>query len=105
MPLQLLKSAKFPFFGNWIILPCVQSSGSSYHISAKIGYKISAAVDGLVKKRSAHNSYVPGVELFPRLAIAALISAFFVGIFLYPGMFLQGRCLLGVVDPVCLPLH
>ena len=35
--LQLLQSAKFLFFCNLVILPCVQSSGSSSfsHISTK----------------------------------------------------------------------
>ena len=39
IPLQLLQSAIFPFFGNLIILPCVQSSGnySLSHISIKRG--------------------------------------------------------------------
>ena len=55
--LRLLQSAKLSFFGNLIILPCVQSSGSSYfsHISTKSGCTISAAVSGSVLKTSAHN--------------------------------------------------
>ena len=56
IPLQLLQSAKFPFFGNLIILSCVQSSGSSS--STKSGCKISAAVSGSVLKTSAHNESV-----------------------------------------------
>ena len=79
IPLQLLLSAKF--FGNLIILPCVQSSGSSSfpRISTKNGCKISAVVSGSVLKTSAHNESVPGVLLFPRVVVAALISAFFGG--------------------------
>ena len=58
-----------------------------------------------VLKTSAHNESVPGALLFPRVAIAALTSAFFGGTFLSPGLFLQAGCLLGVVDPVYLALH
>ena len=81
IPLKLLQSAKFPFFGNLIILPCVQSSGNSCfsHISTKSGCRISAAVSGAVLETSAHNEFVPGALLFPRVAIATLISAFFGG--------------------------
>ena len=84
-----------------------QSSGSSSfsHISTKRGCRISAAVSGSVLKTSAHNESVPGDLLFPRVAIAALISAFFSGTFIYPGLFLPAECLLGVVDLVCLVLH
>ena len=59
IPLQLLQSAKFPFFGNLIIFQCVQPSGSSSfsHISTKSGCKISAVVSGSVLKTSAHNEY------------------------------------------------
>ena len=76
IPLQLLQSAKFPFFSNMIILPCVQSSGSSSFtpISTKRGCRISAAVSGSVLKTSEHES-VPGALLFPRVSIVALISA------------------------------
>ena len=64
IPLQLLQSAKFSFFGNLIILPCVQSTGSSFfHISTKKGCKISAAVSGSVLKNSAHNESAPGALL------------------------------------------
>ena len=81
IPLQLLQSAMFPFFCNLIILPCVQSSGSSSfsHIFTKRGCRISAAVSWSVLKTSAHNESVPEALLFPRVAIAALVSAFFGG--------------------------
>ena len=67
IPLQLVKSARFPFFGNLIILPCVKSSGSPSfsHISTKTGCVISAAVSGSVLITSAHNESVPGALLFP----------------------------------------
>ena len=41
--------------------------------------RMSAAVSGSVLKTSAHNESVPRALLFPRVAIAALISAFFGG--------------------------
>ena len=106
IPLQLLQSAKFPFFSNLIILLCVQSSGSySFsHISTKRGCRISAAVSGSVLKTSAHNESVPGALLFPRVAIAALTSAFSAGD-VSISRSLQAGCLLDVVDPVCLALH
>ena len=95
--------ALLSFFGNLIILLCVQSSGSySFsHISTKRGCRISAAVSGSVLKTSAHNESVPGALLFPREAIAALTSAGDVSI----SRSLQAGCLLDVVDPVCLALH
>ena len=77
IPLQLLQSAKFHFFGNLIILPCVQSSGSSFsRISTKNGCKISAAVSGSVLKTSAHDESVPAALLFPRVAIVVSQSGY-----------------------------
>ena len=79
--LHFLKSAKFPFFGNLIILPCVQSSGSSSfsHISTKTECRISAAVSESVLKTSAHSESIPGALLFPGVAAPALMSTFFGG--------------------------
>ena len=67
IPLQLLQSAKFSFFGNLIILPQVHSSGSSSfsHISKKMRCRISAAVSGSILKTYAPNESVPGALLFP----------------------------------------
>ena len=99
IPLQLLQSAKFPFFSNMIILRCGQPSGSSSfpHITTKNGCKISAAVSWSVLNTSVHNESVPGALLFPRMAIAALISAFsggdiFISRYLSAGWMSAGCC-------------
>ena len=72
IPLQLLQSAKFPFFGNLIILPYASHQAVLlFPISPQRGCRISAAVSGSVVKTSVHSESVPGALLFPRVAISA----------------------------------